>query len=82
VVAAPGGPKAHHWIHTRGPEEPHVAPDEWRDVAKSVDGSWWPTWARWLAQRSSGQVEGRPAGAPRRGYPPLADAPGDYVLEP
>jgi polyhydroxyalkanoate synthase len=82
VVAAPGRPKAHFWIHTRKLGEPHVAPDEWRGIAKAVDGSWWPSWTGWLVERSSGQVKARAAGAPGRSYPPLADAPGDYVLEP
>ena len=81
VVAAPGGPKAHYWIHTRPLGEPHVSPDEWRGIAEAVDGSWWPGWTAWLAKRSSGQVKAKAAGAPGRGYPPLADAPGAYVLE-
>jgi polyhydroxyalkanoate synthase len=81
VVAAPGGPKAHFWIHARRAGEPHVGPDQWRETAEAVDGSWWPTWVKWMGERSSGQVEARSAGAPGRGYPPLADAPGVYVLD-
>lgn len=82
VVAAPGGPQAHFWMHTRQPGEPHVGPEQWRETADAFDGSWWPTWAKWMQARSSGRVKARAPGAPDRGYPPLADAPGDYVIEP
>jgi polyhydroxyalkanoate synthase len=82
VVAAPGGPQAHFWMHARRHGEPHVGPERWRETAEAFDGSWWPTWARWMAARSSGQVKARPAAAGDRGYPPLCDAPGEYVLEP
>jgi polyhydroxyalkanoate synthase len=81
VVAAPGSPKAKYRMHTRPAGEPHVGPDRWCEMAKAHDGSWWPAWTRWMAQRSSGQVKTRGAGAPDRGYKPLAAAPGAYVLE-
>jgi polyhydroxyalkanoate synthase len=41
-----------------------------------VEGSWWPHWQRWLADRSGGA---RVAPPPARGA--WGPAPGRYVLE-
>ncbi|MFO0953252.1 MAG: hypothetical protein U0835_19265 [Isosphaeraceae bacterium] len=46
----------------------------------TYEGSWWPAWEHWLSERSSGRVPAVAPGAPERGYPPLDDAPGQYVL--
>ena len=40
-------------------------------------GSWWPTWAKWLAERSGDKV---PARDPAKGkLKPIEDAPGSFV---
>ncbi len=56
-------------VFLAGTQRDHISP--WR----SVEGSWWPAWHRWLSRHSSRR---RPAQA----TPPTAvlrDAPGDYV---
>jgi len=55
-------------------------PDRWLSAAAAHEGSWWPTWARWLLSRS-GEEKTAPAtlGGPQ--YCPLAPAPGTYVHE-
>jgi polyhydroxyalkanoate synthase len=54
-------------------------PEEWSAMAPPYDGSWWPAWHAWLAQRSGPPMSPPPVGAPRKGYPQLEDAPGRYV---
>jgi polyhydroxyalkanoate synthase len=66
-----------HWL-SRGK---YVDPDSWYQNTPSVDGSWWPVWADWLEQKSSGLTPPPAMGAPAIGHPPLCAAPGQYVLE-
>ena len=81
IVSELGHPGRHFQHATRPAGAPYLDPDRWVAESPAHDGSWWPTWHRWLARRS-GRRGGPPAmGAPDRGYPPLADAPGTYVLE-
>lgn len=52
-------------------------PETWLKNATSHEGSWWPYWIKWL-QKNSGQKHKAPS--PKNGiYPPLRDAPGEYV---
>jgi polyhydroxyalkanoate synthase subunit PhaC len=59
----------------------HLDPETWVAMAEQRDGSWWPAWTDWLEQRSGKPTAPPAMGAPEKGYPPLADAPGGYVLE-
>ncbi|KIF65533.1 poly(R)-hydroxyalkanoic acid synthase [Pseudomonas fluorescens] len=53
-------------------------PRAWYYDAKHVDGSWWPQWLEWVAQRSGALNETRTTlGNPN--YPPMEAAPGTYV---
>ncbi|WPG41382.1 alpha/beta fold hydrolase (plasmid) [Variovorax sp. EBFNA2] len=58
----------------------YVAPDDFLDRSPEIEGSWWPGLAQWLAAHSSPKRRPPAMGAPRRGLPPLGDAPGTYVL--
>jgi poly[(R)-3-hydroxyalkanoate] polymerase subunit PhaC len=60
---------------------PSVAdPDEWLAGATVQHGSWWRRWGEWLTARSGPE---RPArkNLGSKDYPPLAPAPGSYVLQ-
>ena len=59
----------------------YVAPDAWLESAPRQEGSWWTAWLDWLQARSGKPVPPPASGAPERGYPVVADAPGEYVRQ-
>lgn len=80
VVSPPGKPKAWYRMTTAAAEAPYVPPEA-VEAAPRQDGSWWPAWTDWLADRS---------GPPDRAPPParahgelgvVEPAPGRYVRE-
>ncbi len=52
---------------------------DWFDGAKFTEGSWWPSWETWLSKRSGKQIPARGPGD--SDHPPLAPAPGTYVMK-
>jgi polyhydroxyalkanoate synthase len=82
IVSPPGLPNRHHQIATHKEHDKYVDPDAWQQAAVRHEGSWWHCWQDWLAEHSTDRVPPPPMGAPRKGYPPLADAPGTYILDP
>jgi polyhydroxyalkanoate synthase len=62
-----------------GPPTP-ADPEEWVKTAAVEKGSWWRPWTEWLIARSGREKTAR-ATLGNRQYPPLAPAPGTYVLE-
>jgi polyhydroxyalkanoate synthase subunit PhaC len=81
IVSEPG----HHGRHYRVAHRPagtnYMDAESWYLANPSTEGSWWPAWAGWLEQQTSGMMPAPSIGAPKKGYPPLAAAPGTYVLE-
>ena len=81
IVNPPGRPNRKHQIATHVESENYVDPDAWQQSAVHHEGSWWPCWQDWLVKHSSADRVPPPAlGAPSKGYAPLCDAPGTYVL--
>jgi polyhydroxyalkanoate synthase len=81
IVAGPVHPKRHYRVRTRRLADPHLAPEDWMEAAPKSEGSWWPAWQQWLAAHSSGKFKPRAMGAPGKGYPPIDEAPGQYVRQ-
>jgi len=81
IVNPPGHPKRHHQIATHKENENYLDPDAWQASAVHHGGSWWPCWQGWLERRSGHPVKPPKGGDARKGYKPLGDAPGTYVLE-
>jgi polyhydroxyalkanoate synthase subunit PhaC len=81
IISEPGHEGRYFHVSTRAAGASYVDPDQWLGKLVKQEGSWWPTWAAWLAERSSARVTPPESGAPDRGYVPLYAAPGQYVFQ-
>ncbi|MBB5214400.1 PHA/PHB synthase family protein [Parapusillimonas granuli] len=79
VVSQPGHPRRSFQIATRNADDRYVDPHKWRAETPLNEGSWWPSWQQWLAQRSTGRMA--PPAMDGK-HAPLDDAPGTYVVMP
>ena len=69
-------PKRRYWA---AEIDGNTDPEAWQEATPKLPGSWWEDWAAWLDERSGELVEPPALGCPD--HPPLADAPGSFVLE-
>jgi polyhydroxyalkanoate synthase len=81
IVSEPGHHGRSFRVATKRVTDRYVDPDTYNASAPVKEGSWWPQWVGWLKDRSGPPTAAPEMGAPQSGYPPLADAPGFYVLE-
>ena len=82
IVSGPKHPRRRHRVRTWSNATETLTPQGWFAASEPQAGSWWPTWQRWLAQHSAAsRVAPPPIGCAAAGYPPLADAPGQFVLQ-
>ncbi|MDE2200358.1 MAG: polyhydroxyalkanoic acid synthase [Rhodospirillales bacterium] len=81
IVSEPGHAHRRFRHLTRKLEGRYIAPDAWLVAAQEQEGSWWPAWADWLAERSEQAGRLPPLGSEPAGYPAREDAPGRYVLQ-
>jgi len=81
IISGPQHPKRRHRVHTSRSGARLLSPEKYLEKVEPLPGSWWPTWAKWLEERSSARkVAPPPMGAPKQGLKPLGKAPGTYVL--
>jgi polyhydroxyalkanoate synthase len=80
VLSEPGHAHRHFRIGSQRHGEQYVDPDSWLAKNAPRDGSWWPAWVSWLAERSGDPVVPPPLGRPGAGFAALGDAPGHYVF--
>lgn len=81
IVNPPGLQGRSYQVLTRRHDGAYLDPEAWLQAAVHQEGSWWPHWLAWL-QTYSGEPGPLPVmGAPDMGLSPLADAPGQYVLQ-
>jgi len=73
-----GGPARHYRIATKAAEDRYIDPDQWYARHEPQEGSWWPAWQAWLAERSG--ERGAPPTMGNKDYAPIGAAPGSYVL--
>jgi polyhydroxyalkanoate synthase len=79
IVSEPGHPRRYFRIRTRPHGGHTLGADDWQAGTPPQPGSWWQPWHAWLNEKSIGQIDPPPMGAP--GFMPLCDAPGTYVLQ-
>jgi polyhydroxyalkanoate synthase len=82
ILSQPGRANRHYRIGHRPPGAHYVGPDLWLAAHDPKPGSWWPEWADWLSAHSGDLVPPPGMGAAEGGFPPIARAPGSYVLQP
>ncbi|MFC2967887.1 PHA/PHB synthase family protein [Acidimangrovimonas pyrenivorans] len=82
IVAPPGNPKAGYRLLKHRSGDRHSDPDDWAAAIPRKAGSWWEPWRDWLVEHGDNDVPPPPLGRKEAGYPPLAEAPGDYVRAP
>ena len=82
IVSGPKHPRRRHRVRTWLSAGETLAPQVWFDSTEPQSGSWWPIWQHWLAAHSTQALVAPPSlGSAQAGYPPIADAPGEYVLQ-
>jgi polyhydroxyalkanoate synthase len=79
IVTPPGHPRRIYQVGHVRDHERYVDPDRWRVITPVHKGSWWPEYEAWLSEHSRSGEEPPAMGCDAMGYPPLSDAPGDYV---
>jgi len=81
IVSEPGHPGRTYRVATHREGSPYIDPDTWEKSTPQHDGSWWPEWEEWIRKRSGNKVKPPHMGNTAKGYPPMEDAPGGYVLQ-
>jgi poly[(R)-3-hydroxyalkanoate] polymerase subunit PhaC len=81
IVSEPEHKGRHYRVSRHAAGAQYVDPETWYAKTTSEEGSWWPAWVSWLDHHSPGRASPPAMGAPDKGYPPLEEAPGLYVLE-
>ena len=76
MVNPPSNPKATYRLAPGNPPDHR----EWLAQAETVQGSWWPDYTTWLADRS-GDMKEAPSKLGSAKFRPLGPAPGTYVFQ-
>jgi polyhydroxyalkanoate synthase len=81
IVSGPEHPRRRYRVRTWLNPSETLTPQVWFETTRPQAGSWWPVWQHWLSQHSAETQVVPPAlGSAAAGYPPIADAPGEYVF--
>lgn len=75
LLNPPGNPKAQYFTN---PDLAETA-DEWVKNAEPTQESWWLRWNDWLSERS-GEMKKAPKKLGNPTFPPISQAPGEYVF--
>ncbi len=82
IVTGPAHPRRRYRVRTWSKVGEAQTAQVWLETTQPQAGSWWPVWQHWLTRHSKEmRVAPPPLGSAAAGYPPIADAPGGYVLQ-
>ena len=81
IVCGPVHPKRHYRMRDAPAGRPAPGARRLDGGSARTEGSWWPAWQGWLAAHSGAKAKPPALGAPRKGYPVVEDAPGQYVRQ-
>ena len=82
IISGPEHPRRRHRVLQTKSGGRLLAPDKYLEKVSPTPGSWWPTWAKWLDERSSPRKVAPPTmGAAKKGLKPICDAPGTYIKQ-
>lgn len=76
ILSEPGHPRRHYRVGNRKAGAHYQGAKRWLAAHEPQSGSWWPEWARWLAEKSGNRVA-----PPEMKATGLGKAPGSYVLQ-
>ena len=81
IISGPQHPRRRHRVLTMKAGARLPSAEQYLQKVEPAPGSWWPTFAAWLADHSSPRRVAPPKmGNAKKGYKPIGDAPGEYVL--
>ena len=75
LINPPGNPKAKYYTNKDFP----ARADRWLEASTAHNESWWIRWNEWLGERS-GEMKAAPKTLGNKAFPPLSQAPGEYVF--
>jgi polyhydroxyalkanoate synthase len=81
IVSEPGHTGRSYRMGIRKEDDTYIDAESWIARTPLKEGSWWEAWEAWLRKRSGNKTAPPRMGAPRKGYAPLDDAPGIYVMQ-
>jgi len=73
--------KRYYRTSTLKESDRYVDADSWFQSTKPSNGSWWPAFEKWLARHSTEKIAPPAMGCEKKGFAPLEEAPGSYVLQ-
>ena len=81
IISGPEHPKRRHRVRTAKAGRRLPSAEKFLQTVEPAQGSWWPTWAAVAQDALDGAQDPPPTmGAAKKGYKPVGDAPGTYVL--
>ena len=80
IVSEPGHKGRSYQIATMPATNRYIPPGQWQTNTPVSDGSWWEEWQQWLLKHSDGKIKPPSIGNADKGYAPIENAPGSYVL--